>query len=270
LLPDILSRITFNDQMNKILYFFLAFVAFTLPFSSCSKDEESDNSFSNVTIQFFEQFKTEGRQFVFYLETVEQFPCNNFLIKTVVNDSDHILEIKAQSIDASLTCINTLGPATRLIHLGEPEKYSKKNVFWVNDSEHEFHFNVSENKISVEKWARFDGNLIFTNDNVLRIPDYLIWGYIIVRDKSDRDILNELLSSFYELGATEHALEDGDYHFFAIDEGKLKFSGLDAEIRSFGFLYHGDMQELVDLSNNVAPGVRIRLFDTLGNDIILN
>jgi hypothetical protein len=256
--------------MNKILYLFLTFIVFALSFSSCSKDEESDNSFSNITIQFFEQFTSEGRQFAFYLETVEQFPCNNFLINTIVNDNDQILEIKAHSIDASLTCINTLGPATRLIHLGQPEEYSKKNVFWVNESEHEFNFNVSENMISVEKWARFDGNLIFSNDTVLRIPDYYVWGYITVRDKSDRDILNELLSSYYEHGATEHALEDGDYHHFVIDEGMLKILGLDAEIRSFGFMYNGNIQELVDLSNNVAPGVRIRLFDTFGNDIILN
>jgi hypothetical protein len=253
--------------MNRIFVLLLIFSTSALFLSSCNKDEESDNSFSYIILNYFEEFHPTGREFVFALETVEQYPCDNFLIKTEVNDSDHTLEIKAQSLDVSNICINVIGPATRVLNLKSPEEYHKRNVFWVNENQHEFHFNVTEEKIEVERRSKFGSNLIFPYDSILRIPDGYVWGYFVIRDKNDRDITAELLSAFYEKGVVEFTLADGNYHYFEIIDGRLRFEGMETEVKTFGFMYSGDLESITTIATETAPGIQIRIFDTLGNTV---
>ncbi len=251
--------------MNKELFFFLVCFLTLSYFSSCTKSDEADSSFSALNLEFYEQFSSEGREFVFFLETHEQFPCSNFLIKTQVNETKEYLEVFAEKIDIPNTCVTSLGPATQKLVLGKPEIYSKRISFWINDNRHDFHFDVNNSTTILKKHNQFGEQLTFSRDTLFRLPDNCVWGYIVEQNKNESNILDELIDSFTESGAINHFLAQGDYHFFRVDDsGNIRFPGIGAGVLTFSVLFDQNLQVLIDIIQEMAPDLQIRMFNTNG------
>jgi hypothetical protein len=251
--------------MKKNLLFVIA--CFLIA-ASCSKDEQAHGSFSHLSLEYYERFTAEGRKMVFNLETLEQFPCSNFLIKTTVEETLDQLNISTYGLDVSNVCITAYGPATQTLFLEDPHHYSKKINLRVMDKQHEFHFTVNDHIIQVEKHSLFENHLVFTRNTLLRVPENFLWGYILINDKYDEDAFQDLLNGLNELGIQWETPEDGDYYHFNVEDGILKFKRLTENVVGLGFYFHLPFQQLVNFINEGHYQLSIRLYDTYGSSYI--
>lgn len=243
-------------------------------FSSCSRDDYKDYPFTHIELSHYEQFHGNRRDLVFYLKTLETFPCNNFQINTQVSHNRDQVEIHADNIEIPSYCITLTGPATRSILLGNPDENPRSFSFWINTDRHDFNLMVKEDHIELEQGQFFDKRLSFVRDTLMRIPDNTVWGYL-VWDGDDKSYLpEELLGIFEEYGAELLTLQGGDYHYFQVEEGKVIFFPGENKITGFSLWFEKEIEILVEafqeyLSENEITDLKIRLFNTRGERFVL-
>ncbi len=242
-------------------------------FSSCSRDDDKDQSFTHIELSHYEQFNANKRELIFYLETLETFPCNNFQINTQVSHNREQVEIHADNIEIPSYCITLTGPATRNILLGNPDENPQKFSFWVNADRHDFNLLVNEDYIELEQGQFFDKRLSFTRDKLLRIPNNTVWGYL-VSDSDDKSSLpEELLQIFEEYGAELFSLNNGDYHYFQVKEDVVIFFQGENEMIGFSLWFEKEVEILAAafqeyLDQNDITNLQIRLFNTRGERFV--
>ncbi len=260
--------------MRKIL--FITFLALNaVIFSSCNSDEEPEDSFQYINLEFFEQFTLEGSEIIFNLQTIETFPCSNFSLKTTVTSSGNHTDINITNIDVPDICVTSLGPATQQLHLGDFNNVSSQFSVWVNEKRHDFAFETTEKTIKVKPGNRFEGNLFFTFDSLLRIPDNTVWGYVVSSSESSKnEIWNQILDAFYETGAEEMTLNDGNYYFFSVQNQEIYFETVKDQPITFYFRFENPIDELISIYERVIQnyeqsGLQIRIFNTKGERYVI-
>ncbi len=260
---------------RKLLSIFLTFLGISL-LLSCSRDDDTDFPFTHIHLMHFENFSSQGRELVFYLETLEEFPCNNFQISTQVTTLRNYVEIHASNIDIPSYCITSIGPATRNLILGDTDQNMGSFSFWVNDLRHDFNLTVNDESIDMVEGSFFDDRLTFVREKLMRIPDHTVWGYL-VSDSIDKKIVlpDELMIIFEDYGAELLPLDEGDYHYFLVDEDQsvFFFSGGDNEIEGFTIYFEKDMEILADVFQEYLDiydisHMNIRLFNTRGESFL--
>ncbi len=259
----------------KIRLLYILILAFGLSvLSSCSRDEDDDHPFTRLELKHYEQFHSNKRELVFFLETFEEFPCNNFQINTQVTHSQNQVEIHAENIEVPSFCMTSFGPATRSIFLGDTEKSPENYSVWVNFDRHDFELLINETSIEIKKGKSFDTRLSFSREKLMRIPDNTVWGYLVSESENKNNITESLLEIFEESGAELLPLQDGDYHYFHVeDETVMFFDGI-GEIEGFSFLFDKEIQVLISAFQNYIDqseidNVQIRLFSTRGERFLL-
>ena len=243
-------------------------------FSSCSRDDDKDNPFTHIEINHYEQFNANKRELVFFLETLEVFPCNNFLINTQVSRNGDHIEIHADNIEIPSYCLTSTGPATRSILLGNPDENPERFSFWVNDDRHDFKLLVNEKFLKIEKGQFFKNRLSFSKEKLMRIPDNTVWGYLVSDTENKSNLPDDLLNIFEEFGAELLPLNDGDYHYFQVEEETVIFFSGENEIMGFSLWFEKEMEILIAafqkyLDENGIANLQIRLFNTLGERFVL-
>lgn len=242
-------------------------------FSSCSRDEDKDQSFSHIKLSHYEEFHANKRELIFYLETLETFPCSNFQINTQVSHNRDQVEIHADNIEIPSYCITLTGPATRSILLGNPEENPQKFSFWVNADRHDFNLLVNEDYIELEQGHFFDIRLSFAREKLMRIPDNTVWGYLVSDTEDKSKLPDELLHIFEEHGAELLTLRDGDYHYFLVEEDSVIFFPGENEITGFSIWFEKEIEVLAVafqkyLEQNDITDLQIRLFNTRGERFV--
>lgn len=242
-------------------------------FSSCSRDDDKDQSFTHIELRHYEQFHANKRELIFYLETLETFPCNNFQINTQVSHNRDQVEIHADNIEIPSYCITLTGPATRSILLGNPDENPQKFSFWINADRHDFNLLVNENYIELEQGQFFDKRLSFTREKLMRIPNNTVWGYLVSDSDDKSNLPDELLQIFEEYGAELLPLSDGDYHYFQVKEDLVIFLQGEKEIIGFSLWFEKEVEILAAafqeyLDQNDITNLQIRLFNTRGERFV--
>jgi len=260
--------------MRKHLFLIVLLIIGLLLFASCSRDDEKDFPFSSINLNHYENFSSQGRELVFYIETLDSFPCSNFLIAVNMHSSPSKMDIHADNIDVPSHCVTAIGPATRSILLGKPERNPPLVSFWVNDKRHDFDLNITEEAIELNKKTVFENHLFFTREVLMRIPDNTVWGYIYA-DTTDKNIIPAgLMDAFAELGAEVMELPDGDYYYFKVVDNSPWFSLGEEEISGFSLLFDKSLDLLIAAFEQFAQesdGVqfKIRLFNTQGERFLI-
>lgn len=252
----------------------LMLFAFTLLFISCSDEDEKTFPFSHLHLNFFEHFHPNEREMVFFLQTNETFPCNNFLISTSVEQTPGVLEIHADNLDIPNICITSIGPATRSLFLGETDQLPRKVIFWVKEDKHDFDMNIHQGFINVKRHSEAIGRLSFSRDTLMRIPDNTVWGYVVKEKEKKVHSREKLMDEFMAHGAQPLTLEDGDYHYFEVEEEDVVFHShdLNEKTQGFAFWFDKELDLLFDAfqqyaEENEQMELRIRLFNTRGERI---
>jgi hypothetical protein len=255
---------------RKLLSIFLTFLGISL-LLSCSRDDDKDFPFTHISLMHFENFTGQGRELVFYLETLEEFPCSNFQISTQVTLLRDYVEIHASNIDIPSYCITAIGPATRNLMLGDTKQNHGLFSFWVNDLRHDFNLIVNDESIDVVEGSFFDDRLTFVREKLMRIPDHTVWGYIVSDSIDEKNVIpDELMFMFEDAGAELLQLNEGDYHYFLVDEEEsvIFFPGED-KIEGFAMFFEKDIEILANVFQEYLDmydinHMTIRLFNTRG------
>ncbi|TVQ87633.1 MAG: hypothetical protein EA393_10440 [Bacteroidetes bacterium] len=245
-----------------------------LLFFSCSGDDEKDFPFSSINLNHYENFSNHERELVFYLETLDSFPCSNFQIAVNMHSSPLKIDIHADNIDVPSHCVTIIGPATRSILLGKPEENPPSISFWVNDKRHDFDLKISEEAIELNKKTIFENHLFFTREVLMRIPANTVWGYIYA-DTTDKNVIPAgLMEAFTALGAQVLELPDGDYYYFKVVDNSPWFSLGDEEIMGFSMWFDKGLDLLIAAFEQFAQEneelhYKIRLFNTQGQRFLI-
>jgi hypothetical protein len=244
-------------------------------FSSCNKEEEPEQSFQYINLEFFEQFSSEGSQILFNLQTIETFPCSNFSLQTSITKSNNHTDIRITNIDVPDICVTALGPASLQLNMGDFSNVPSLFSIWVNEKRHDFELETTEKTIKVKQGNPFEGNLFFAFDSLLRIPENTVWGYIVNNPESGKnDIWDEILNAFYEEGAQEITLDNGNYFFFTVENQEIIFENLKNQTTTFYFQFENPIQDLIGIYERIIQqyeqaGIQLRIFNTNGERFVV-
>ncbi|MFP4288934.1 MAG: hypothetical protein ACLFQS_06730 [Bacteroidales bacterium] len=254
---------------------YLIFIFISLFLFSCAQDEETEqHSFNQITLNFYEQFYPENRELVFHLQTLEEFPCSNFVIDTEIEKTNSYTEIFANNIQLPNSCINSIGPASKTINMGDSQAFSPSVSLWVNDHRHDFSYTINDKQIVVEQKQHFDDRLFFTRDTLWRVPANTIWGYLVLDEQERTDMINDLMQYFKSKGIYAMDLEDGDYYHFVMRNGNTYFNISRNEIQGFVLESEENLEFLVGLFREFLDDsdheqAQIRLFSSCGDRFVM-
>ncbi len=257
---------------KKNTYFI--FIVTLLFLFSCSKNEEADHSFNQITLNFYEQFYPENRELIFYLETLEEFPCSNFVIDTRIEKNNASTEIFANNIQLPNSCINNVGPATKTINMGDSHLFTPSVSFWINDNRHDFSYTITDRQIILDRQYHFDDRLFFSRDTLWRIPEHTIWGYLVPDEQERSNMIDDLLVFLKSRNIMPKELEDGDYYHFVVRDGKTFFNVSKNQISGFVLETEEDLDFIVELFNEFINNsdhehAQIRLFSSCGERFVM-
>lgn len=260
-------------MITKIHHTLLLIVS-TLFLVSCNENQEEDHTFEQLTLNYYEQFEQDSRSIIFSLETLDQFPCSNFIIHSDVIRNDNQIEIVTNNIELPNTCINEIGPATRVINLGEPQQIPVDFIVWVNDQKHNFQLLKKENQYILQKEDFFSENLFFERDTLQKIPDHTIWGYIVEDHMGRIDFHDDFLNYLKQNNIDITILPDGDYYHFAVTNEELFINVGEKSQKGFSISYQGNLEDIVKLFNKYLiaqdkESWKIRLFSTNGERYLM-
>lgn len=260
--------------MNRILLLLITLVISHLSFSSCTRDEEKDNAFNQLHLNYYEQFHPQGRELIFFLETVETFPCSNFQIQTSVEYTPDHTWIKSDNIEVPNLCVTSIGPATRSLSMGAPGQMPGNISLWVNKNRHDFDLELHDTHYQIKRQSHFENRLSFSRERLMRIPNHTVWGYILTDDQNKSDITAQIIEAFEAKGASVINLPEGEYHYFRV-ENELPHFRLDKEISGFTLWFDQNISILVQAfeeyleTTHTSSHIQLRLFSTRGERHIM-
>lgn len=260
--------------MKKVLIITLVTIFIAL-ISSCNKDEEPEQTFQYINLEYFEQFTSEGSQILFNLQTIETFPCSNFSLQTSVTKSSNHTDIRITNIDVPDICVTALGPASLQLNIGEFSNVPSLFSIWVNEKRHDFELETTEKSIKIKEGNHFEDNLFFSFDSLLRIPENTVWGYVVNNPESSKnDLWDEILNAFYDAGAQEMTLDNGNYYFFTVQNQGIIFENVKNQTTTFYFQFENPMEDLINTYERVIKqyeqsGIQLRIFNTKGERYVI-
>ena len=224
---------------------FLNFLAFLLILSSCSKKGEIDfdsvdvNVDSKINIRMVEIYDKSPRTFQFQCFTEKIYPCVNYPIIVVSQQSSSSIDISFKGVIATDFCLASLGPASASIDLGA------LNIGTYNLTLHNGLFRqTGKLVVSSERYDVDFGNnpaFCFTNSILNRISEHTIWGNIGNRNQS---LVQSFITALMNVGATKKRYHPGDYREFEIDKNGDIVQGDKDSGYSFIFHYSGNIADV--------------------------
>jgi hypothetical protein len=245
-------------------------------FSSCNKEDEKAHPFRFVNLSFYEQLTAGTSSLFFDLNTIENFPCNNFTLQVMVSSASGTTDIRINDIEVPDICISTEGPATQLIQLEALHNEHTRFSVWVNNKRHEFQLRLEPQTITVIQGRPFENHLLFTYDTLMRIPANTVWGYLVYNPSKHNwpQVWQQIKQAFEQAGVQPISLPDGNYHFFSMKDDSLSFENVSQQAQTFYFGFDKPTELLQQAYENVIKElglteIQLRLFDTSGERFIL-
>ncbi len=167
-------------------------------------------------IDLFEQTDplTGNPTFGLWIRSVEKFPCSNYQIKGSLQTGGSDVLIHLMDVSAPDTCGNGAAVAQTFLPIGKllPGTYHF-SVTLGAAIKNEGTLNVFEDRyeLSLEQPQGID----FQNRVLRKIPQGLVWGYIVTPDAAALVRADAFLADLKNL-TTEHTLESGFYSYFTL------------------------------------------------------
>jgi hypothetical protein len=204
--------------MKKAIFLLIIFLSSI----SCEKTPNYEYQLieSDILIRMSEELGNPIRSFKFGLQTDKAYPCINYSLITNSTTTDDKISVEVFGINAPTVCLTAIGPASSAI----PVTSIQNKTY---DIEFKIGTNISTGKLICTsnefKLQMNDLLQIKINGPVLkRVPVNTIWGTVGYHNSTSIDEVNKFINSIKAAGASEVTLEDGNYNYFEIENGKIK------------------------------------------------
>ncbi len=170
----------------------------------------------------------------FELETLKAQDCKNTLIQNElsVNEAGIVLEIN--EVGPPEFCESGYAPATALVTVGT----LNEGLYNLEINLGKTVFNTGVIEVQPDRYVvtlNTENGIDFQHHRMYRIPEHLLWGYIIADDIEDAAI-SELTSAFSEFG-TIPVLKEGYYGHFIFSSGKISTTRAPKGERVINFIF---------------------------------
>lgn len=167
-------------------------------------------------IDLFEQTDplTGNPTFGLWIRSVEKFSCSNYQIKGSVQAGGSDIRVHLMDVSAPDTCENGAAVAQTFLPIGKlvPGAYSFSLTLG-NAIENEGTLHVFDDRYELS--VEHPQGVHFQNLVLKKIPQGLIWGYIVTPDNLALARADAFLADLKNL-TTEHTLESGFYSYFTL------------------------------------------------------
>mgnify|MGYP000857685431 CR=1 FL=1 len=241
---------------------------------SCEKTTRYDYQLidSDIVISMSEELGNPTRSFKFGLQTDKAYPCINYSLITNSTTRTDKISIEVLGIYTPEVCLTAIGPASSAI----PVTSIQNNTY---DIEFKIGTNISTGKLICTsnefKLQMNDLLQIKINGPVLkRVPVSTIWGTVGYHNSTSIDKVNEFISTIKTAGASELTLEDGNYNYFEIENGKIKEPTNSGYwfTKTFVYKFSGDknlIRSIVkDYSKNFGDLMSISVHGDMGEEFL--
>lgn len=190
------------------------------------------------------------------VETIQDFPCENFFILYSAHQTFGIRNIIFEGLEAPTVCITNFSPAKAYIPLDYLEEGRNHIRFYINQEEMLTHFDLDEKQLNISISGKETPFLKFREKLIHRVPSDFVWGYTSKKTNAEVDHHDDFFQLMLDHGALEQELEPGNYGFFRIHENyELEiFHAEDISLpnpyKGFVFAYDGEFDLLEQLADN--------------------
>lgn len=174
-------------------------------------------------VDLFEQTDpmTGNPVFGLWVRSVEKFPCSNYQIKGTVLTTGTDIQIHLMDVSTPDTCANGAAVAQTFLPIGKlnPGTYQfSLHLGAAIKNEGTLHVFADRYELSIENPQGID----FQNRALKKIPQGLVWGYVVTPDKPAIARADAFLADLKSITA-EHNLESGYYSYFTLSGTGLAF-----------------------------------------------
>lgn len=250
-------------MLKPVYKIFFPFLVVLALLTSCLRNEELDTNFSRLRLTYYEQFTSEGRELVFYLATVEDYPCSNFLIQSHVRRHFDRFDIECKGVYIPNYCATAMGPATSELNLGLLSQIPARFTIWVKQEAHVFELSIDEHRLDFIRREKFNNLLIVEHQQLNRIPEHTVWGFMKTSNADLKEKAKALEQQFLNAGAELRLLSPGDYYHFRVEHAVPVWDHA-FTYHPFCLKYDGGLNDLSILASELEGEVRITLHNTKG------
>ncbi len=195
-------------------------------------------------INLREELSPSTRSLQFLVESIEEENCQNATIAYSFLREGNKLKISLEDILEATDCQEGNGPAKAAVNLGvlSPGVYNleldlKNTVF------NKGQIILDEQLYKVD--LHTDNGIKLIRDELRRVPDRAIWGYV---NTNEENIADNFLSELRVL-ATDIDLQDGYYGYFQVEGRQVKVENQPEQgiTKPFVYYFDGDSNILQDL-----------------------
>ncbi len=244
-------------NLVRKFYFLFLFPAFLLStFGSCQKEEAIDDIPLPLLVEVRERFASPERIFMLKVQTLEDYPCENFLILYSSHKPFGIRDIVFEGIEVPHICITNFAPARADILLDDLVEGRNHIRFFINQDVMLTFFDLEEDVLNISISGKETPFLKFREKVIHRVPSNFIWGFTSQKSNAEVDHHDDFFQLVLDHGAKAHELEPGNYGFFRMTEDKELeiFRAEDIWLpnfyKGFVFSYDGEFDTLRQLADN--------------------
>jgi hypothetical protein len=257
------------------MYRYLAIAALLLCATACGLNELDDQIIVPVVedefyLSLWESFSPEKRELEFRLRTIQNTDCKNASIKQVIKFFPGNIQFSINEIVQETGCEPGQAPATGTAKIGAlpsvlysldvklREKVTSKGQLTVSPES----FDISLAK---------GGGIILLQSQLRRIPDQMIWGFISYQEPALSQEAQNLLQDI-SAQCELQSLRNGDYGYFSLQDGTLRFTNTIAPSSALTFYYHYDgtgdiLRSLLESYRAAHSGkLTVKIFNTRGEE----
>jgi len=256
--------------MKKTIFLLITFLSSI----SCEKTTSYEYQLidSDIVIRMSEELGNPTRSFELGLQTDKAYPCINYSLITNSTSTTDKISIEVLGINAPTICLTAIGPAGSTIPITNVQNKSYDIDFKIGN-------NISTGKLICTsnefKLQMNDLLQIKINGPILkRVPVNTIWGTVGYHNSTTIDKVNDFISSIKAAGASEVNLEDGNYNYFEIENGKIKETTSSGYwfTKTFVYKFSGDknlVRSIVkDYSKNFGDLMSISVYGDMGEEFL--
>jgi hypothetical protein len=210
---------------------------------------------SKISIRMVEISDISPRTLQFYCSTAMVYPCVNYPIYAVHQQSSNSIDISFKGVIENIgICLTAIGPATTVIDLGTLSNGTYILNLHNGDVTHTGELIVSSDSYKINFADNSDFH--FTNTPLNKMPEQIIWGTVGYHKQETLPLVQSFLTGLMDLGAEKRPYNPGYYREFEIDgNGDIVQPGEGSGYyfaQSFIFNYSGDIMDIEQLVKQYA------------------
>lgn len=167
-------------------------------------------------VDLFEQRSTVDGSPVFglWIRSVEKFPCSNYVLENEVQVAGADISVHLSSVQSPDTCQGAAAVAQAFVPIGNlPNGTYNLTLSLADAIENKAVLNVFGDRY--ELTVEYPQGIDFQNLVVNKMPENLLWGYVLTPDAAATDRAAVFLADLKSITA-EHNLPAGYYSYFTV------------------------------------------------------